>query len=94
VEDKQDVNAWADALLDQHRSAPPPAADPASTDDLPRGMRFLLRLGGGPPPDPEMIERLRRASRRQAYFANLEAVFTIIGVLGLLAFAFIATSQF
>lgn len=94
MDDKKDIDAWADALLDQHRSAPPRSSDPASIDDLPPVMRFMLRAGGGPLPDAETLERIRTASQRQKRLGNIEAVVTMVGALLLAAFLLLAYSQF
>lgn len=93
MEDKEKLEAWADALLDQHRSAPPPSREPVRIEDLPPAIRLSVRLGGQVP-DADMLERIRRLGERHRRFANLEAAATLIGVVLLCAFAFAAYSGF
>jgi hypothetical protein len=94
MKDRQDVEAWADAFLDQHRTAPRP--DPQRERE--RAARALRELSpvtrwmltrGGREPDAWTIERIRRSSRRHATFAKWEAIFTLIGVALLCAFGLV-----
>jgi hypothetical protein len=68
--ENKDLVAWADALLDEHRTAPQRKGDratDASLEDLSAGMRMMIRLGDGEP-DADQIERLRRSSSGSARF--------------------------
>lgn len=49
---------------------------------------------GGREPDLDTIERLQRNSRRHAIFQKWEAIFTMIGVALLFAFALVWSSTF
>jgi hypothetical protein len=99
MNDGQDVDAWADAFLDQHRTAPRP--DPQrereraarALRELPPVTRWALTRGGREP-DLWHIERIKRSSRRHALFAKWEAIFTLIGVALLCAFGFVYHSSF
>jgi hypothetical protein len=95
--DEKDVEAWADALLDQHRSAPPRKRDhgspAASLDDLPAGMRMMIRLGDGEP-DADQIERLRRSSERLGRLQRIDAMINVIAVVAACVGAFVLLSQF
>jgi hypothetical protein len=86
VDEHKKVEEWADALLEQHRTAPRKSAAP--TGDSHSAMDGLLvQLStklSGQPPDPEIWERLRRLRRRRerfAFLARVEPVVTLIGVL-------------
>jgi hypothetical protein len=86
VDEHKKVEEWADALLEQHRTAPRKSAAP--TGDSHSAMDGLLvQLAtklSGQPPDPEIWERLRRLRRQREHFAflaRLEPVVTLIGVL-------------
>jgi hypothetical protein len=98
VKDRQQVEEWADALLDQHRSAPreDPGAGGGATswaDEHHPMVRLASRISGEPP-DPEMLKRLgRKEAQWQARYgaiARLEPVMTFIGiaVTCVLAYAF------
>jgi hypothetical protein len=95
----QDPEAWADAFLDQHRSAPRRdlerelEAAARAMRDLPPVTRWMLTRGGGEP-DLETIERIQRSSRRQATLQKWETIFTLVGVTLLLAFALVWSSAF
>jgi hypothetical protein len=94
--EKKDVDAWADALLDQHRTAPRRNRDRdagGSVEDLPAGMRMMIRLGEGEP-DPEQIERLLRRSERLATLQKIDAVITVVSLVLLCAGAYVLFSQF
>jgi hypothetical protein len=94
VDDRTDVEAWADSVLDQHRSTPRRANDPDRVDELPLAYRMALRRSGAPPPDPVMVERILRASARHRRFAAVESVFTIAGVVLLLIFVVVFLDGF
>jgi hypothetical protein len=99
VDDGQDPEAWADALLDQYRTTPrrdrerDREAAARALRDLPPVTRWMLTQGGREP-DLETIERLQRNSRRHAIFQKWEAIFTLIGVGLLCAFGFVWSSTF
>lgn len=93
MDDKENLEAWADALLDQHRSAPPPSREPVAVEDLPPMMRLSVRLGGEVP-DREMVERMRRNAERHQRFAAIESVFMLVGVGLLCAFGYAFLSGF
>jgi hypothetical protein len=82
---RKDPEAWADAFLDQYRTAPrrdPERDREAATRalrDLSPVARWTLTRGGREP-DLDTIERIQRNSRRQATFQKWEAIFTILGV--------------
>jgi fatty-acid desaturase len=91
VDYRKDPEAWADALLDQHRTAPrrDPERDREAADralrDLSPVARWMLTRGGQAP-DLETIERIQRNSKRHAVFQKWEAIFTILGVVLLCLF--------
>ena len=89
MKDRDDLEAWADALLDQHRSAPPPPG----VDDLPPMWRFMIKHGHVEP-DADTIERVHRNANRQRHFANAEAIVTLIGVIALAVFLISFYSHF
>jgi hypothetical protein len=97
VEDHKNVEDWADALLEQHRTAPgarrgAPHADHDLLDREPFTMRLLIKLSvklSGEPPDPEMLARRQRTRER---FPTLRWVDTVvmwiaIVVLGVVVYA-------
>jgi hypothetical protein len=85
VDYRKDPEAWADALLDQHRTTPrrDPERDRQAAaralQDLSPVARWTLTRGGHAP-DLETIERIQRNARRHAIFQKWEAIFTIVGV--------------
>jgi hypothetical protein len=97
VDEHKKVEEWADALLDQHRTAPresaggaAPAGDSSSAVD-----GLLMRLStklNGRPPDPEIRERMRGHRERYAPLARLEAVGAWISIAALCAAVFIVSS--
>jgi hypothetical protein len=99
VDEHKKVEEWADALLDQHRTAPRkdaaraiPAGDSGSTVD---GLLVPLSTKlGGQPPDPEMLERLRRRRESFAFLARIEPVVTFIGIVVMCALAYATFSVF
>ena len=66
--ERKDVEAWADALLDQHRTVPAREGDGPSVQDLPPGMRMFSCEGCG-----LMIDRDLNAARNLARLAGAEA---------------------
>lgn len=86
MDEHKKVEEWADALLEQHRTAPRKSAAPADDSHSPMDgllMRLSTKLSGQPP-DPEIWERLRRLRRRRerfAFLARLEPMVTLLGVL-------------
>jgi hypothetical protein len=90
VDEHRNVEAWADALLDQHRTTPPSGELPVANDPLVK----LATTLSGEPPDPLMLERLQRHRDRRINFAAFEAVFMLIGVVLLGAFAWAVLSTF
>jgi hypothetical protein len=97
VDYRKDPEAWADAFLDQYRTAPrrdlerDREAAARALRDLPRVTRWMLTRGGHEP-DLETIERIQRNSRRHAIFQKWEAIFTIVGVALLCVFGFVWSS--
>jgi hypothetical protein len=94
VDQPRDVEAWADALLDQHRTAPADSAERAAggADIASVANDPLVKLAtklSGEPPDPLMLERLARSRQRHAAFQKIETVVTIVGILLLCAFGFV-----
>jgi hypothetical protein len=99
VDPRQDPDAWSDAFLDAHRSAPGPDAERDRQDasralqDLPSVTRWMLTRGGRQP-DLDTIQRIQRSLRLQATAAKWEAIFTIIGVVLLCLFVFVWLNTF
>jgi hypothetical protein len=99
VDHRQDPEAWADAFLDQHRATPRPdvekdrEAAARALQDLPPVTRWMLTHGGREP-DLHTIERIQRNSRRHATFTKWEAIFTMLGIALLFAFALVWSSTF
>ena len=99
VNDGQDPESWADAFLDQHRTAPRRDLEPdreaavRGLRELPPVTRWMLTQGGREP-DLETIERIQRSSRRHATFQKWEAIFALVGVALLCVFAFVWSSAF
>ena len=94
VEEPRNVEAWADALLEQHRTAPPGSAEATEASAGAAAMRNdpLVKLAttlSGEPPDPLMLERLQRSRERHVAFQKMETVVTIVGILLLCAFGFV-----
>ena len=87
-----DIDEWADALLDRHRDGPRGAARPAPASE--QQLRRLTPLSrwmltrDGRVPDADGVERIIRAGERHQRFAKAEAIVTLVGVV--LAFAFMA----
>jgi hypothetical protein len=89
VEDHKNVEDWADALLEQHRTTPGErrGARRADRDPLnrePLTMRLLIKLSvrlSGQPPDPEMQERAQRRRERFPPLKGVDTVFTWIAIL-------------
>jgi hypothetical protein len=95
VEDRKSVEEWADALLDQHRARPRPApgagrAERSSLDDQPPMVRLAAKLSGEPP-DPYMLERLRRNGER---FATLQKIDTVVTIISIVVFGLLALAAF
>ncbi len=99
MDERQDPEGWADAFLDQHRTAPrrdreaDREAAGRALRDLPPVTRWMLTQGGREP-DLETIERIQRNSRRHAIFQKWEAIFTMVGVALLCAFGLVWSSAF
>jgi hypothetical protein len=99
VDERQDPEAWVDAFLDQYRTTPRPDLErdretaARALQDLPPVTRWMLTRGGREP-DLETIERIQRDSRRHAIFQKWEAIFTMLGVALLFAFALVWSSTF
>ena len=99
MDPREDTEAWADALLDAHRSAP--RRDPErdrqdaarALQDLSPVARWMLTRGGREP-DLDTIQRIQRSASRQATAQKWEAIFTIIGALLLCAFVFVLLNSF
>jgi hypothetical protein len=97
VDYRKDPEAWADAFLDQYRTAPhrDPERDREAAAralrDLSPVARWTLTRGGREP-DLDTIERIQRNSRRHAIFQKWEAIFTIVGVALLCVFGLVWSS--
>ena len=94
MDEPQNVEAWADALLEQHRTAPHGSAEAAARGADAASMRNdpLVKLAtalSGEPPDPLMLERLQRSRKRHVAFQKIDTVVTIAGILLLCAFGFV-----
>ena len=92
MENREDLEAWADAVLDAHRSAPrPPRRSPEAmaqaVEELPPTLRFMIKHGHADP-DPDMVERMQHSANRARCFENAEAIVTVIGIVALCVFAF------
>ena len=87
MDEHKNVEDWADALLDQHRT------DSSSMQDQPFVVRLLTRLNGEAP-DPLMLERFRRNRERSAGLVKAEAVVTMIGTVVLCVLAYAVYSPF
>ena len=92
MEHHKNVEDWADALLEQHRTTPGAGreasrADYDPLDREPLMMRQLIRLSAklsGQPPDPEMLARMQRSRERFPPLEPLkwvDTVFTWISIL-------------
>ena len=92
MEDHKNVEDWADALLEQHRTTPGAErgarrAKHNPLDRQPFGMRQLIKLStklSGQPPDPEMLARMQRRRERFPPLKPLkwvDTVFTWIAIL-------------
>lgn len=99
MDERQDPEAWADAFLDHYRTTPRTdlerdrEAAARALQDLPPVTRWMLTHGGREP-DLTTIERIQRNSRRHAIFQKWEAIFTMLGVALLFAFALVWSSTF
>lgn len=97
MDDKKNLDAWADAYLDQHRTAPAQArmskAPPVPLEDLPPMVRLMAKVSGQEP-DPEMLERLRRHQERHARVAKLNGTIMIVGLGLMCVFALVFLSGF
>lgn len=98
VDEHKSVEDWADALLDQHRAATPRSAagtpgdpDGSPAEDEPFMLRLFAKLGGDTS-NPVLRERLRRNRERFATLAKVDAVMSVIAIVGLCAFAFVVSS--
>ncbi len=92
MDEHKSLEEWADALLDQHRTAPPRSAARAADDDGAGAeddplLRLFTRLSGEPP-DPDMRQRLRRHRERHRALQTVEAVVSVIAGLGVCALAY------
>jgi hypothetical protein len=89
VEDHKNVEDWADALLEQHRTTPGAGrgarrADPNPLDREPFTMRLLIKLSvklSGEPPDPEMLARRQLSRERFPALQGVETVFMWIAIV-------------
>ena len=94
MDEPRNVEAWADALLEQHRTAPRGSAEATEESAGAAAIRNdpLVKLAtalSGEPPDPLMLERLQRSRERHVAFQRIDTVVTIIGILLLCAFGFV-----
>ena len=81
-EERAKAEAFADAMLAPHRTAPPRQPDGDRIDDLPFAFR-KLRAKDAPPLDPHTIQRIRTSRRAYARLEAAQAVVTLIGMIGL-----------
>ena len=79
MDPKQDPEAWADALLDAHRTAP------KTQRDLPPGVQLMARLSDDEP-DPFMAERARRQSEQMGRWMTANSIVQLVGFLVLFLF--------
>jgi hypothetical protein len=98
MDEPRDIEAWADALLDAHRTAPPatwssPQEAERALRELPLAHRLMIR-NGGRMPEPHEVDRIRRSGASFRRFEAAGAIFTIVGTLALAAFAIAFYSNF
>jgi hypothetical protein len=99
VEDHRNVEDWADALLEQHRTTPGAGrgvrrADHNPLDREPFTMRLLIKLSvklSGVPPDPEMLARMQRSRER---FRVLRTVDTVLMWLAIVVLCVVVYAAF
>jgi hypothetical protein len=99
VDEHKKVEEWADALLEQHRTAAGKSAARAAPADDSRSAvdGLLMRLStklSGQPPDPEIWERLRRLRRRRERFSFLARVEPVVTLIGIVVFCAIGYAAF
>ena len=80
--DRGQLEAFADAMLAPHRTAPPRQPDGDRIDDLPFAYR-RLRSEDAPPLDAHMVQRIRRHQRTFGYLSAAQAIVTLVGTIGL-----------
>lgn len=88
VEDHKNVEGWADALLEQHRTTPGAGrggrpADHNALDRVPFTMRLAIKLSAklsGEPPDPEVVARMQPRRERFPVLQRVDTVLTWIAI--------------
>jgi hypothetical protein len=98
VEDHRNVEAWADTLLEQHRTTPGAGrgarrADHNALDREPLVMRLLIKLSvklSGVPPDPEMLARMQQRRERFPTLQWVDTLFMWIAIVVLCAVVYAA----
>jgi hypothetical protein len=98
VESRDDIDAWADSLLDAHREYPRGAAKPrpATPEQLARLSpisRWALTRGANVP-DADRVDKIIRAGERHRRFAAAEAAVTAVGTVLALIFALVVLGMF
>ena len=76
----RDLDAWADALLDQHRSAPRPAHTPKtlSLADLDPATRLMVEAGAAPMPDAAAYSRVQPLDPA----VPMQRMYAVVGIAG------------
>ena len=96
--ERADLEAWADQLLDQHRTAPKGAARAAGErvppDRLDPMTRMMVEAGVTEAPDWATFERMQRAAQVHQRSSNLEAMLVVLGLLLACGFLLAVVSSF
>ena len=91
--DRAQLEAFADAMLAPHRTAPPRQPDGDRIDDLPYAYR-KLRSEDAPPLEPYIVQRVRSNQRAFGRLAAMQAIVTLVGMIGLGFFLYELLSTF
>lgn len=78
-EERAKAEAFADAMLAPHRTAPPRQADGDRIDDLPFAYR-KLRAKDALPLEPHEVEQIRRNQRSYGRLEAAQGIVTLIGM--------------
>ena len=81
-DERAKAEAFADAMLAPHRTAPPRRPDGDSITDLPLAFR-KWRAEDAPPLEPYVVERIRSNQRAYGRLEAAQAVVTLVGMVGL-----------
>lgn len=86
--ERAELEAWADGVLDAHRSAPPPAAPdaPVADHELPPALRLMRRVDPDWQIDRATFESLQRRAETHRRLANVESALVLAGGAILLGF--------